>query len=120
MFDAQVSFNLLPSYGEDAKQKSETVEQRIERHLATLLARDSKRGAPLPMPSLRLVHAPIFHGYTFSTVGGVYLRRYRRAVAQVIQSEQIEVRSDRRRAALKCFDSGPERVDRRRHTDGSQ
>ena len=38
------------------------VEDRIERHLASLLERlDS-----FPMPSLRLIQAPVFHGYTFS------------------------------------------------------
>jgi aspartate-semialdehyde dehydrogenase len=93
IFDAQVSFNLLPAYGEDAKQKLETVEQRIERHLATLLARDSKRGAPLPMPSLRLVHAPVFHGYTFSMWIEFAAAATVEEVAQAIQSKQIDVRS---------------------------
>jgi aspartate-semialdehyde dehydrogenase len=58
VFDAQASFNLLPRYGEDAPVSLESVEQRIERHLATLLA---PRG--IPLPSLRLIQAPVFHGY---------------------------------------------------------
>lgn len=93
VFDAQVSFNLLPAYGEEAKQKLETIEQRIERHLATLLARGSKRGAPIPMPSLRLVHAPIFHGYTFSIWVELASIGDPEQIAEAIRSEQIEVRA---------------------------
>lgn len=58
VFDAQVSFNLLPRFGAEAKANLEAVEQRIERHVASLLG---PLGAPLP--SLRVVQAPVFHGY---------------------------------------------------------
>ncbi len=59
IFDAQVSFNLLPRYGADAHTASlESSELRIERHLTSLLAPDG-----LPPVSLRLVHAPVFHGH---------------------------------------------------------
>ncbi|MBI1896062.1 MAG: hypothetical protein HYZ57_06055 [Acidobacteria bacterium] len=62
VFDAQLSFNMLPRYGSEAPQKLEDIEQRIERHTATLLG-----GAGLaPMPSLRLAQAPVFHGYSLS------------------------------------------------------
>ncbi len=63
IFDAQLSFNLLARYGEDAPFTLEQIEQRIERHAATLLALQS--AAP-PMPSLKLLQAPVFHGYSFS------------------------------------------------------
>jgi aspartate-semialdehyde dehydrogenase len=38
------------------------MEERIERHLASLL----ERMDGVPMPSLRLIQAPVFHGYSFS------------------------------------------------------
>ena len=38
LFDAQLGFNLLPRYGEEARVPLEETELRIERHLATLLA----------------------------------------------------------------------------------
>jgi aspartate-semialdehyde dehydrogenase len=60
VFDAQLSFNMLPRYGTAAPQPLEEVEHRIERHLVTLL------GRRMPMPSLRLVQAPVFHGHSFS------------------------------------------------------
>ncbi len=62
VFDAQVAFNLLPEYGEDAPVSLATIEQRIDRNLASLLAIG---GAP-HMPSLRVIQAPVFHGHSFS------------------------------------------------------
>jgi aspartate-semialdehyde dehydrogenase len=62
IFDTQLSFALLPQLGEEAETKLQDVEDRIERHLATLLDRTDG----VPMPSLRLIQAPVFHGYSFS------------------------------------------------------
>lgn len=58
LYDAQASFNLLPRYGDEAKVSLAKNELRMERHLASLLG---PRGVPLP--SVRVVHAPVFHGY---------------------------------------------------------
>ncbi len=65
VFDAQLSFNMLARYGEEASARLEEAELRIEKHLVTLLAAPGE-GEGAPMPSLRLVQAPVFHGYTFS------------------------------------------------------
>jgi len=65
IFDTQSAFNLLARYGEEAPIPLETSELRIERHLATLLALPGE-GADAPMPSLRLIQAPVFHGYSVS------------------------------------------------------
>jgi aspartate-semialdehyde dehydrogenase len=62
VYDAQVAFNLLPAWGGDVTPSLADVELRIERHLATLLGLNS----PVPMPSLRLIQAPVFHAYSFS------------------------------------------------------
>ena len=62
VFDAQLAFNMLSCYGEEAPVALEDAELRIERHLATLLA--ALGGAPIP--SLRLIQAPVFHGYSIS------------------------------------------------------
>jgi aspartate-semialdehyde dehydrogenase len=59
IFDAQAAFNLLSQFGSDAPAALEEIELKIDRHLASLLARS---GAP--MPSLRLIQAPVFHGYS--------------------------------------------------------
>ncbi len=61
VFDAQVSFNMLSEYGSEAPLSLEEIELKIDRHLASLLA-----ASGAPMPSLRLIQAPVFHGYSIS------------------------------------------------------
>jgi aspartate-semialdehyde dehydrogenase len=65
VFDTQLGFNMLARYGEEAPVSLEESELRIERHLATLLDLPGD-GEGVPMPSLRVVQAPVFHGYSFS------------------------------------------------------
>jgi aspartate-semialdehyde dehydrogenase len=62
VFDTQLAFAMLARYGEEAEEPLEGVERRIERHLASLLA----AWDGIPMPSLRLIQAPVFHGHSFS------------------------------------------------------
>jgi aspartate-semialdehyde dehydrogenase len=59
IFDTQAAFNMLSQYGSEAPSALDDIELKIDRHLASLLARS---GAP--MPSLRLIQAPVFHGYS--------------------------------------------------------
>jgi aspartate-semialdehyde dehydrogenase len=65
IFDAQASFNMLARYGSEAPKSLEEAELRIERHLAALLALAGE-GEGVPPPSLRLIQAPVFHGYSMS------------------------------------------------------
>jgi aspartate-semialdehyde dehydrogenase len=65
IFDTQLGFNLVAQYGEEAPTALQDSELRIEHHLATLLGLPGE-GSGAPMPSLRLVQAPVFHGYSFS------------------------------------------------------
>ena len=59
VFDAQVAFNLLARYGARSAPSMDSVSLRILRHYRLL--------APsAPVPSLKLVQAPIFHGHAFS------------------------------------------------------
>jgi aspartate-semialdehyde dehydrogenase len=70
VFDSQLAFNLLAQYGEEAPEPLGLVEQRLERHLASLLAAYPSAALgdhrAIPMPSLRLIQAPVFHGHSFS------------------------------------------------------
>lgn len=65
VFDTQLSFNLLARYGDEAPAGLEESELRIERHLVSLLALAGE-GEGAPVPSLRLIQAPVFHGFSFS------------------------------------------------------
>lgn len=91
-YDAQLSFAMLPAYGEDASVSLVSIEQRIERHLATLLADLLHSGVAIPMPSLRLIQAPVFHGYTFS--GWIEFERLANAaeIEAALESEETDVR----------------------------
>ena len=86
IFGAQLAFNMLGRFGEDALESLADVEARIDRHLATLLA------GTAPMPSLRVIQAPVFHGYTFSIWVEFESRPAAEAVAEAIASAQIDVR----------------------------
>ena len=93
IFDSQLSFNMLPRYGSEAPLKLYSVEQRIERHVATILSRQVHDGL-LPMPSIRLVQAPVFHGYGISFWVEFQNNVSATEVAQALASAQIEVRGE--------------------------
>lgn len=96
VFDTQVSFNLLSQYGEEAPVQLSTVEQRIERHLIGLL-KNYANGEPIPTPSLRLIQAPVFHGYSISLWVEFDPRGAKsvnvQGLGEALASAQIEVRS---------------------------
>ena len=60
VFDTQVTYNTLASFGESATANLARAEDRIRRHYAVLA------GDRLPELRLQLLHAPVFHGHTFS------------------------------------------------------
>jgi aspartate-semialdehyde dehydrogenase len=62
VYDEQAAFNLLARWGSEAPDSLDAIEARVERHLATLLALNGS----VPMPSLRVIQAPVFHGHTVS------------------------------------------------------
>jgi aspartate-semialdehyde dehydrogenase len=89
VFDTQLSFSMLARLGEAAPVKLEDVEARIERHLASLLA----RGSHAPMPSLRLTQAPVFHGYSISLWVELDQNPGVAAIEQALSERFVEVRS---------------------------
>jgi len=90
VFDAQLGFNVLARYGEEAPIALEQSEMRIERHLASLLAAQEEGGAP--MPSLRVLQAPVFHGYGFSAWVEFENAPEMELVEQSLAAATIEVR----------------------------
>jgi aspartate-semialdehyde dehydrogenase len=90
VFDAQLSFNMLARYGEEAMEPLEGVEQRIERHLASLLA----AYPAIPMPSLRLIQAPVFHGHSFSVWVEFEENPGPQALARELAEADVDVRPD--------------------------
>jgi len=60
LYDAQVAYNLLGGLGESATVSLSAVEARIRRHYDALAA------GRWPALALQVIHAPVFHGHTFS------------------------------------------------------
>lgn len=60
LYDAQAAYNLLAGLGEAANVSLSTVEARVRRQYAALSA------GRWPALALQVVHAPVFHGHTFS------------------------------------------------------
>jgi aspartate-semialdehyde dehydrogenase len=93
IFDQQLSFNMLARYGEEAPVSLESAELRIERHIATLFSRRGEAAAePAPMPSLRLIQAPVFHGYSLSLWVEFEDNPGPEAVESALASEHVDVR----------------------------
>ena len=90
IYDTQVGFAMVARYGEDAPEQLQAIEQKIERHLATLLI---STGKDLRMPSLRLVQAPVFHGYSLSFWVELEPRPDVMELEEAMASSHIEVRS---------------------------
>ena len=60
VFDTQVAFNMVARYGEQSNPPLTTVERRVLKHYRRIA------GENVPLLSLLLVQAPIFHGHAFT------------------------------------------------------
>ncbi|HLK20640.1 MAG TPA: Asd/ArgC dimerization domain-containing protein [Bryobacteraceae bacterium] len=89
IYDAQAAFNLLPEYGADSPHKLAGVELKIERHLASLLATEGS----VPMPSIRVIHAPVFHGYGISVWTEFENNPGMEAILDSLASNDIDIRT---------------------------
>jgi aspartate-semialdehyde dehydrogenase len=85
IYDAQLAFNLLTSLGEEAKVNLGVTEARIRRHYALL------SGGKLPAVEVQLVHAPVFHGQSFSLALEFEQEWTAEQVEQALAGEHIEV-----------------------------
>jgi aspartate-semialdehyde dehydrogenase len=60
VFGTQVAFNVVGNYGDESKPTIADVERRITEHFKRITY------DRIPMPSLMVLQAPVFHGHTFS------------------------------------------------------
>lgn len=90
VFDTQLAFNMLARYGEEALEPLESIEQRVEKHLASLLT--SWPG--IPMPSLRVIQAPVFHGHSMSAWVEFEENPGAEALAKILADSGLDVRTD--------------------------
>ncbi len=116
VFDAQLSFNLLSQYGEEAPEKLSTVEQRIERHVATIFSWESA-GNAIPMPSLRLIQVPVFHGYSMSLWVEFEADIAAPELGEALASAQIRGSRTGRHGTRQCRSDRRKRIDRGRYSN---
>jgi aspartate-semialdehyde dehydrogenase len=90
VFDTQLAFAMLARYGEEAEEPLEGIEQRVERHIASLLS--TREG--IPMPSVRVIQAPVFHGHSFSAWVEFEDNPGVAALSQALDGDGIDVRPD--------------------------
>ncbi len=90
-YDAQLSFNLLPRTGEESKISLPDREARIHRELIAL---SKLHGAGLPTPSVRLVHAPAFHGYSASVWVEFAKRPNLKTIIAKLKEQRVDVRDE--------------------------
>jgi aspartate-semialdehyde dehydrogenase len=62
IYDEQVAFNMLASFGEEAPLSLQTIQEGIESHLVSLLSPTPT----VPMPNLRLLQPAVMHGLSAS------------------------------------------------------
>ena len=80
IFPDQLAYNLLAGTLGDT-------ESRIEKHIASLLGRTPE----VPMPSLRVIQAPVMHGYSFSVWVQLAARE---GVAKTLEAGGFDVWAD--------------------------
>lgn len=62
VFDEQLAFNVLARFGDEAPLSLQSIQEEIERHLASLLSATPA----VPMPNLRLLQPAVMHGHSAS------------------------------------------------------
>jgi aspartate-semialdehyde dehydrogenase len=90
VFDTQLAFNMLARYGEEALEPLESIEQRVEKHLASLLT----AWPGIPMPSLRVIQAPVFHGHSISAWVEFEENPGADALTKALADSGLDVRTD--------------------------
>jgi aspartate-semialdehyde dehydrogenase len=87
VFDAQVAFNMLSRYGEQAASALATVEGRIRKHYRKIA------GATAPDLSLLVLQAPIFHGHAFAVHVEIDQVADVQSLSQALAGEHINLTS---------------------------
>jgi aspartate-semialdehyde dehydrogenase len=85
IYDAQVAFNLLAGMGEESQVSLARVEDRIRRHYEALT------GGRGPALAVQVLHAPVFHGLTFSIAVELERPVEIMALEEALTGEHIEL-----------------------------
>ncbi len=104
IFDTQVAFNLVERYGTNSVPPLAVAEQRIRRHFRAIV------GERLPVPSLMLLQAPVFHGYAFSIYIEMESPVKLHAMSELIAGEHVEIAQAPEESPSNVMAAGQEQV----------
>ena len=88
VFDTQVAFNLLDHYGAASRENLQSVRARI-RHEAGIAV-----GRNLVEPSIQILHAPVFYGYTFVAIAELNSKQSKDALVEICRKSGFTLDSD--------------------------
>jgi aspartate-semialdehyde dehydrogenase len=83
VFAAQVAFNMIGSYGRESPSSLPAVQATILRHYHKITGGDGTQ------PSILLLHAPVFHGYTLSVYLEMEQRVDREQFSQAMAGDHV-------------------------------
>jgi len=83
IFDTQVAFNLLDHYGGASRENLQAIRERIRRE-ASAASTQSSASAKI-VPSIQVLHAPVFYGYTFVANSELKRGQTREALVEVLR-----------------------------------
>jgi aspartate-semialdehyde dehydrogenase len=88
VFDTQIAFGMLNRYGPASRENLSAIRERICAEVRPLV---SKRGV---LPSIQVVHAPVFYGYTFALLTETASVTTRTKLAEVCQEAGFVIWKD--------------------------
>jgi aspartate-semialdehyde dehydrogenase len=88
VFDTQVAFNLLDRYGPASRENLQAIRARI-RHEAGIAV-----GRNLVEPSIQVLHAPVFYGYTFAAVAELNTKQSQEAIIEACRNSGFTLDTD--------------------------
>jgi len=88
VFDTQVAFGMLNRYGSASRENLSTIRERICAEVRPLAG---KRGV---LPSIQVVHAPVFYGYTFAALVETASAATRAKLVEVCQDAEFRIWKD--------------------------
>jgi aspartate-semialdehyde dehydrogenase len=88
VFDTQVAFNLLDHYGAASRENLQSIRARIRREVSFAA------GPYVVEPSVQVLHAPVFYGYTFSAIAELDSKPSKDAIIESCRKAGFTLDSD--------------------------
>jgi aspartate-semialdehyde dehydrogenase len=88
VFDTQVAYSLLDRYGKSSGEDISVVTDRIRREAGAAAGKNQVE------PSIQVLHAPVFYGYTFSAIAELNASHKQEALAENLKKAGLLVEED--------------------------